>query len=77
MSQCWFDEGKCARGIAALEGYRCDYDQEKKKLADHPLHNWCSHGSDAFRTCASGFCPKAESVPVTSIMNGMDLARRW
>jgi hypothetical protein len=77
MSQCWFDEGKCARGIAALEGYRCDYDQEKKKLADHPLHNWCSHGSDAFRTCACGFRPKVKSVEVTSIMNGMDLARKW
>ena len=77
MSRCWFDERKCARGLSALEGYQAEYDETNKKLADHPLHNWCSHGADAFRTCASGFLPKAGSVPVTSIMNGMDLARRW
>ncbi len=77
MSQCWFDERKCARGIAALEGYRCEYDQERKKLADHPLHNWCSHGADAFRTCASGFRPKAKAQSVTSIMNDMAVGSGW
>jgi hypothetical protein len=77
MSQCWWDEKKCSRGIAALEGYRCEYDQEKKKLADHPLHNWCSHGADAFRTCACGFRPKTKAQSVTSIMNDMHVGSGW
>ena len=70
--------GKCARGIAALEGYRCEYDEEKKKLADHPLHNWCS----AMARTPSGRSPAAsvqrqKSVPVTSIMNGMAMGGKW
>ncbi len=77
MSRCWFDERKCSRGLAALEGYRCEYDAEKKKLADHPNHDWCSHGADAFRTFAVGFRPRIKSVPVTSIMNGVNLSGRW
>ncbi len=48
MSRCWFDEKRCARGLAALEGYRSEYDEERKKLADRPLHDWCSHGADSF-----------------------------
>jgi hypothetical protein len=77
MSQCWFDEKKCSQGLIALEGYRCDYDEEKRKLADRPLHNWCSHGADAFRTFACGFRPKEKSVPVTSILNGLTVGGKW
>jgi hypothetical protein len=77
MSQCWFDERKCARGISALEGYRAEYDEVAKRLANHPLHNWCSHGADAYRTFACGFRPKEKSVPVTSIMNGMMVGGKW
>jgi len=55
LSQCWFDEIKCAKGIAALEGYRAEYDEEKKVLSNQPLHDHCSHGADAFRTFAVGY----------------------
>jgi hypothetical protein len=55
LARCLFDELKCAKGISALEGYCAEYDEEKKKLGNRPLHNWCSHGSDAFRTFAVGY----------------------
>jgi phage terminase large subunit len=55
LGSCWFDEKKCARGISALEGYRAEYDDKKKKLGNRPLHDWCSHGADAFRTFAVGY----------------------
>ncbi len=55
LARCWFDEKKCFRGISALEGYRADYDEEKKTVANRPLHDWCSHGADAFRTFAMGW----------------------
>ena len=58
LSQCWFDQTKCWQGIAALEGYRAEYDEEKKVLSNRPLHDHCSHGADAFRTFAVGYTPK-------------------
>jgi len=57
LSQCWFDERKCAMGISALESYRAKYDEEKKKLDNHPLHDWSSHGSSAFITFAVSHHP--------------------
>lgn len=60
---CWFDEKKCQRGITALEGYRSEYDEDKKRLGVRPVHDWCSHGSDAFRTFAVGYREKKEKQP--------------
>lgn len=52
---CWFDEVRCSKGISALEGYCAEYDETKKKLGNRPLHNWCSHGADGFRTFGVGY----------------------
>ena len=61
---CWFDEKKCSRGISALEGYRSEWDETKKRLGVRPVHDWCSHGADAFRTFAVGYRPRAKSRPI-------------
>ena len=61
---CWFDEVRCARGISALEGYRAEYDEVKKKLANRPSHTWESHGSDAFRTFAVGYTERLRSLTI-------------
>lgn len=45
---CYFSR-KCEEGVEALRAYRRAYDDEKKVFADHPQHDWSSHGSDAFR----------------------------
>lgn len=58
LSQCRFDDTKCARGLMALEGYHAEYDEEKKKLDNRPAHNWTSHGADSFRTFAVGWKDK-------------------
>lgn len=58
LPRCWFDEKKCSRGISALEGYRSEYDEERKRLGTRPVHDWCSHGADAFRTFAVGYREK-------------------
>lgn len=58
LSRCWFDKVKCQQGLACLEGYQAEYDEKKKKLGNKPLHNWCSHGADAFRTFGVGFKEK-------------------
>jgi len=67
IGKCWFDENACQQGLFALESYQAEYDETKKKLADHPKHDWSSHGSDAFRTFAVGFRPKIESKSVASV----------
>ena len=49
---CYFDEEKCADGVRALEGYRKEWNDKFACFRDRPLHDWTSHGSDAFRTGA-------------------------
>lgn len=61
LGSCWFDEEKCARGIAALDGYHSEYDEEKKILHNRPVHDWTSHGSDGFRTFAVGYVDKLKA----------------
>lgn len=55
LQSCWFDEKNCAQGISALENYKAEYDEEKKKLSNRPLHDWSSHGSSAFIVFAIGY----------------------
>ena len=62
LSECWFDEDKCARGLMALEAYRAKYDEEKRKLHNTPEHDWSSHGADAFRTFAVGY--QGKHIPI-------------
>jgi hypothetical protein len=76
ISQCWFDETKCSRGLMALENYHAEYDEEKKKLDNRPAHDWSSHGADAFRTFAVGYAPEVKDKPVTDIIMSMQ-GRGW
>lgn len=46
---CWFDAVKCERGVEALRNYRTEWDVDKKTFKPRPLHDWSSHGADAFR----------------------------
>lgn len=52
LPRCWFDKTKCARGIEALTLYRAEYDDTREVLKTKPLHDWASHGADAFRYLA-------------------------
>jgi len=52
LPMCWFDDEKCYAGIEALRAYRRSWDEVKKIFSDNPVHDWASHGSDAFRQFA-------------------------
>ena len=54
IARCWFDEEGCARGIEALRQYRREFDERLKTWRGRPLHDWTSHGADAFRYLAVG-----------------------
>jgi len=52
LPRCWFDEKKCARGLAALRAYHSVWDDKLKALRANPVHDWTSHAADAFRYAA-------------------------
>lgn len=54
FNRMWFDATKCARGIDALRMYRSEYDDKRQVLRLRPLHDWASHGADAFRCGVMG-----------------------
>src|SRR5690606_5016610 len=54
LPKCYFDKTKCERGINSLSNYQRKWDEKNKIFSSRPLHNWASHGSDAFRTFAMG-----------------------
>jgi hypothetical protein len=82
MNRCFFDEAKCAQGIKCLENYKKDWDDKHGCWRSSPLHNWASHGADAFRTLATGMCfvtgqqkPKDDN-PMDYIQNRFSPSRR-
>lgn len=55
LDRCWFDQQKTKRGVECLWQYRRDWDERNKIWRNNPLHDWCSHGADAFRYFAAGW----------------------
>lgn len=49
---CQFHEETCSMGLEALTAYERVYDEKLKTFKDNPLHNWASHGADAWRYLA-------------------------
>jgi hypothetical protein len=56
------DPVRCDRGLKCLRNYRKEWDADRATFRDRPLHNWASHGADALRNFAQGFCAP-EMVP--------------
>jgi phage terminase large subunit len=48
LPKCWFNP-RTLPGLEALRAYRRAYDETRNQFSNHPLHDWSSHGSDAFR----------------------------
>lgn len=47
--RCYFDESRCAKGLAALQNYRKEWDERLGCYKNRPLHDWASHGADSWR----------------------------
>lgn len=52
LPKCYFDRAKTEAGVEALTNYRWDWNERIKELKPVPVHDWASHGADAFRTLA-------------------------
>ncbi len=52
FARCWFDDERCAEGLDALMNYRRDFNDRLGEFKNTPVHDWASHGADAFRYLA-------------------------
>ncbi len=64
LIKCWFDKEKCADGINCLRHYRWDWNQRLDMAKPTPLHDWASHGADAFRYLAVSERAVAKPKPI-------------
>jgi hypothetical protein len=55
VSDNWFDLAGCADGIKCLDSYQYEWDTKLARWKTDPLHNWASHGSDAWRQFSQGY----------------------
>lgn len=81
LPKCWFDAEKCAKGIEALMHYRWDYNTRINEFKPVPLHDWSSHGADAFRTGAMKhltpkYRPKWDLAKLQKDRDPMDIVPR-
>lgn len=49
IGRVWFDAERCKEGIKCLKNYRKEFDEKRNVFKDKPLHDWASHGADAWR----------------------------
>jgi hypothetical protein len=64
LSMSWIDEEHCSRGIQCLDNYKKAWDERRATYRSEPLHDWASHGADAYMTGACGFTPDYVPEPV-------------
>jgi hypothetical protein len=57
LPKCWFDSSSCAKGLKALQNYHREYDDKHRVYRDIPVHDWASHGADAWRYFATSVQP--------------------
>lgn len=68
LSRCWFDEEKCAKGLSSLDNYKKEWNDRHGCWSSRPLHNFASHGTDAFRMVAVG---------ISNLVNRGLTAKEW
>ena len=67
--RCIFDEDGCSAGLEALQNYKWGYNARMDELKTAPVHDWASHGADAFRYLAisvkAGIEARPSSKPIS------------
>ena len=54
LPNCYFNKATTEYGVNCLRNYRRQYNEKLNAYAEKPLHDWTSHGADAFRYLAVG-----------------------
>lgn len=71
LNAVWFDRDGCEHGIDCLRMYRAEFDEKKKTLKPRPLHDWSSHGADAFRYFIMGVRPRTKRTVTRRVRRGI------
>lgn len=79
LERCWFDEEYTSQGVKALRQYQFRWNEEHKVFSSKPMHNWASHGSDAFEIIGQVWKqppPEPTAKPIVGIQ-GMTMQQAW
>lgn len=52
LPKCYFDATATQHGVECLQNYKWDFNTRIKEFNHLPVHDWASHGADAFRGLA-------------------------
>jgi phage terminase large subunit len=63
MARCWWDSDRCRAGLKCLGAYRVEWDYSTETPKQRPVHDWSSHGSDAFRTLVGSRMDRPSVIP--------------
>lgn len=77
FNRCWFDETKCSKGIDALSSHHFDWDDKTQSAGKLPIHDWSSHGSDAFMLMAVAHEDQVEWKPKDKYAPKKKVNRSW
>ncbi len=64
LKRCWIDQTKVKQGIECLQNYRREENTKTGELRSEPVHDWASHGADAFRYAAIGLRETGKAKPL-------------
>lgn len=73
LKTCYIDDTLCRDGIHALMNYQYEWDENKQRFKNNPLHDWASDGSDAFGYLALAMTrqePKKTPAPRRAVSSG-------
>lgn len=79
LNKCYIDQDNCHDGIHALSNYKYEWDANRQRFKDSPLHDWSSDCADAFRYLAYAIddCSKLISPPdIVNKSNGIRTVHR-
>ena len=65
FSRIWIDETRCKRGIDCLQNYRRAFNDKLGEFKADPVHDWASHGADAFGELALAVQSMSNPRPAT------------
>lgn len=68
---CRFHQSRCKPGIDALKHYHYEWDEELRRFTTEPVHDWASHGADAFRELSLSWRTVAPPSPTLSLGDGL------
>ena len=77
VSRCWFDATRTRAGLDALTHYRRDYNTHLGEFTARPVHDWASHGADAFRGLAVRYQPPRTARSHVPPMIGTSTEASW